>query len=66
MNLSDMFKLMPLMDDIQKAVAVAQKYMNNPEVPRAIELIKQIEGDPEVKAALATAAAVAKVLSTNS
>lgn len=62
MNLTDIFKLMPLMADIQKMIATAQKYMNDPEVMKTINLIKEIEADPDVKAAIATAAAVAKVL----
>ena len=62
MNFADFFKLVPLMGDIQKMIATVEKYMNNPEVMKAINLIKQIETDPDVKAAIATAEAVAKTL----
>lgn len=62
MNFTDFFKLVPLMGDIQKMIATVEKYMNNPEVMKAINLIKQIETDPDVKAAIATAEAVAKTL----
>lgn len=64
MNFSDFFKLVPLMSDIQKMVATAQKYQNDPETVKAIALLAKIESDPEVKAALATAEAVAKILAT--
>jgi len=62
MNFTDFFKLVPLMGDIQKMIATVEKYMNNPEVMKAINLIKQIETDPDVKTAIATAEAVAKTL----
>ena len=62
MNFTDFFKLVPLMGDIQKMIATVEKYMNNPEVMKAINLIKQIETDPDVRAAIATAEAVAKTL----
>ena len=47
MNLTDIFKLMPLMAAIQKMIATAQKYMNDPEVMKTINLIKEIEADPD-------------------
>ena len=64
MNFADFFKLVPLMGDIQKMIATVEKYMNDPEVMKAINLIKEIETDPNVKAAIATAEAVAKTLTS--
>jgi hypothetical protein len=62
MNISDMFKLMPLMDDIKKAVVTIERYMADPEVVAAVGLVQKLESDPDVKDALATATKVAKVL----
>jgi tartrate dehydratase alpha subunit/fumarate hydratase class I-like protein len=54
MNLGLIFQLMPLAERIQTAIATIQKYMGDPEVPKALALVEKIEADPAVKDALET------------
>jgi hypothetical protein len=61
-NFFNLLKLEPLLPQIEAAIATAKKYMNDPRVPQAIALVGEIEADPEVKAAIATAELVAKTL----
>jgi hypothetical protein len=62
MNFFDLLKLEPMLPQIEAAIAVAKKYMNDPRTPQAIALVGDIEKDPAVKAAIATAELVAKTL----
>jgi hypothetical protein len=62
MNYFDLFKLAPLIPQIEAAIELVKKYMNDPRVPTTIALVGEIEADPEVKAAIATAELVAKTL----
>jgi hypothetical protein len=62
MNFFSLLKLEPLLPQIEAAIATAKKYMNDPRVPTTIALVGEIEADPEVKAAIATAELVAKTL----
>jgi len=62
MNLSTIFQLSGMSQEIQQAVAVAEKYANDPEAKAAIDLVERIEADPAVKAAIATAEKVAAIL----
>jgi hypothetical protein len=62
MNYLDLLKLGQYIPQIEAAIEVVKKYMNDPRVPQAIALIGDIEKDPEVKAAIATAELVAKTL----
>jgi len=62
MNLFDLLKLGPYIGQLESVISVVKKYMDDPRTPEAISLIEDIEKDPEVKAALATAGLVAKAL----
>ena len=62
MNFFDILKLEPMLPQIEAAITTAKKYMNDPRTPQAISLVQDIEKDPEVKAAIATAEEVAKTL----
>ena len=64
MNYFDLFKLAPLIPQIEAAIECVKKYMNDPRVPTTIALVGEIEADSEVKAAIATAELVAKTLTT--
>ena len=64
MNFLDLFKLSNHIPEIEALISVVKKYMNDPRVPQTIALVGEIEADPEVKAAIATAELVAKTLTT--
>ncbi len=64
MNLLDLFKLTPLIPQIEEAIETVKKYMDDPRVPQTIALVGEIEADPKVKTAIATAELVAKTLTT--
>jgi hypothetical protein len=62
MNFFDFLKLGPQLQSIEAAISVVKKYMNDPRTPEAISLVKDIEADPEVKAAIIAAELAVKTL----
>jgi hypothetical protein len=62
MNPFDLLKLGGFIPQIEDAISTVKKYMDDPRAPQAISLISDIEKDPKVKAAIATAELVAKTL----
>lgn len=55
-------ELEPLLPDIEKAVATAQRVQNDPAVKQAIATVQRLMADQDIKQALATIAKVATIL----
>ncbi len=62
MNFFNLLKLEPELPHIEAAVAIINKYTNDPRVPQAISLIQDIEADAGVKDAITTVEEVVKIL----
>jgi hypothetical protein len=55
-------QLYPLLPDIEKAVATAQRVQNDPAIKQLLATVQRLQADPDIKQALATAAKVAAIL----
>ena len=55
-------KITPLMGEIEKGIATAERIEADPAVKAAVATFQKYLADPDVKAALATAAKVATIL----
>ena len=55
-------ELEPLLGDIEKAVATAQRVQSDPAVKQAIATAQRLMADQDIKQALATIAKVATIL----
>ena len=60
--LGDLPELEPLLPDIDKAIATAQRVQADPAVKQAITTAQKYLADPDIKAALATVAKVVAIL----
>jgi hypothetical protein len=60
--LGDLPELEPLLPDIEKAAATAQRVQNDPAVKQAIATAQRLMADQDIKQALATIVKVATIL----